>query len=90
MNPNADNLVGAQALKLVTSLTSYSGVTAVELTFTVNVSNYVCNAATVYTATPAAMLTAYTYQIGTGAYTFTAPTFLTAPFTCTETVTYAL
>ena len=36
------------------------------------------------------MLSAHTYQIGTGAYTFTAPAYTTSPYTCTETITYSV
>lgn len=91
VSPNSNNLFNASpySLRLHVVLTSYTGVTG-DIPFTVNVSQYVCNSSTIYTPVPAAMLTAYTYQIGAGDYTFTAPTFSTAPYSCNESVTYAL
>ena len=35
-------------------------------------------------------MTAYTYQIGTGSYELSVPTFRTSPFTCAETVAYTM
>lgn len=78
------------ALKLRTVLTDYPAITAGDVLFTVIVNQYTCTGSTTYTPSPSAMLTTLTYQIGTGAYTFTAPTFTTTPYTCAETVTYSL
>jgi len=76
-------------LKLHIVLASYTSITA-DITFTVNVNRYTCTASTVYTPTPGAMLTSYTYTIGSAAYTFTPPTFTTGTYTCAETIVYSL
>jgi len=53
------------------------------------VNRFLCTAQTVYT--PAfTMITAYTYQIGTGSYEVSVPTFSTSPYTCAETITYTM
>jgi hypothetical protein len=90
--PATDNLYSSSpfSLKLHVVLADYNAVTAVDISFTVNVSRYTCTSSTTYTPTPAAMITAYTYTIGAAAHTIEAPTFTSSPYTCGETVTYSL
>lgn len=89
--PATDSLHSSSpfTLKLHIVLANYTSKTA-DITFTVNVVQYICDANTVYTPSPAAMLTTYTHIIGDTAYTFTAPTFTTTPYSCNETITYSL
>ncbi len=59
------------------------------ISFSVTVNQYTCNSATVYTAS-SSLTSPYTYTIGSGASTFTAPTFTTGSYACSETITYSL
>jgi hypothetical protein len=70
-------------------LADYNGVSAVDISFTVNVNRYTCTGATTYT-TSESISASYSYTIGATAVTFTAPTYTTSPYTCAETVTYSV
>lgn len=89
-SPNVDNLyTSGYTLKLHAVLASYTSINGNSNTFAVTVNRYVCTGSTTYVASHT-MLTTYTFQIGTGLYSFAAPTYYTTPYTCGETITYAL
>ena len=61
------------------------------ITFTVNVNRYTCTSSTVYTRVESALLSQYEYTIGEGEkQLLTALTYTASPYTCVETITYAL
>jgi hypothetical protein len=89
-SPNIDNLYSSSphSLKLHIVLASYTSITA-NIPITVNVSRYTCTGSTSYTAS-GTVNASYSYIIGDTALSVTAPAYTTSPYTCAETVTYAL
>jgi hypothetical protein len=89
--PNVDNLHASSpfTLKVHAVLASYTSITADSVNFSVAVGQYQCSVATTYTAI-GTIKASYAYVIGDAALSVTAPTYTTSPYTCAESVTYAL
>lgn len=88
--PNEDTLYQnpnkSFRLKIVlASFTSRIGYIA----FTVTVNRYTCNSSTVYTQV-GSLVSPFAYTVGSGPTSFTASSYTTSPYTCTETITYSL
>jgi len=88
--PATDNLYTSSpyTLKLHAVLATFTSQTADSSNFSVNLNRYACGAGTTYTASGS--ISAQTYIVGNTALTINPPTFTTAPYTCSETVTYAI
>ena len=89
-NPATNSMYSSSpySVRLHVSLASHTAVATYSSAFNVNVSQYVCGAGTTYTASGS--IADKSYIIRDTALTFTAPSFTTSPYTCSETITYAL